>query len=242
MPWICSQLFVHSRTGVKDSQKAGSACPDGNSNGECDCKTRFRPKYVFGFRVLRQPLSGNFPLFWIVKMRSKIISLIMFCLLLDSSGWTVGEWWSSGCANGCECRHNENSVDSKNSSRTQLLQTCVFRFGGLCKLWLEQKDKYTQNIYIYILYNYIIYSYICDICRFAYVFLHGYVYVIVRVSLSIPGKCVIRHMPSSRLRTAEAELQEASKREQVRTPGDVESARFFFFFRTELTWWIWWIL
>lgn len=114
------------------------------------------------------------------------------------------------------------------------MQTCVFRFGGLCKLWLEQKDKYTQNIYI--LYYYIIYSYICDICRFAYVFLHGYVYVIVRVSLSIPGKCVIRHMPSSRLRTAEAELQEASKREQVRTPGDVESARFFFFFshRTHL--------
>ena len=60
--------------------------------------------------------------------------------------------------------------------------------------------------------------------------------MIVRVSLSIPGKCVIRHMPSSRLRTAEAELQEASKREQVRTPGDVESARFFFFFshRTHL--------
>ena len=78
----CSQLFVHSRTRVKDSQKAGSACPDGNSNGECDCKTRFRPKYLFGFRVLRQPLSGNFPL----KMRSKM-HLLDYVLLV------IGQFW-----------------------------------------------------------------------------------------------------------------------------------------------------
>ena len=36
-----------------------------------------------------------------------------------------------------------------------------------------------------------------------------------------------------RLRTAEAELHEASKREQVRTPGDVESASFCFLFLGE---------